>query len=46
MFKKMFQMAILAQKNAYVPYSGFKVGACLRSENDKLYIGSNVENAA
>ena len=46
MFEKMFKMALKAQKNAYVPYSGFKVGVCIRSENDKLYIGSNVENAA
>ncbi len=46
MFEKMFKMAIKAHKNAYVPYSGFKVGVCLRSENDYLYIGSNVENAA
>ena len=46
MFDKMFKMAIKAHKNAYVPYSGFKVESCLRSENDHLYIGSNVENAA
>ena len=42
----MFKMAIEAHKNAYVPYSGFKVGVCLRSENDQLFVGSNVENAA
>ena len=42
----MFKMAKLAHKNAYVPYSGFKVGVCIRSANDKLFIGSNVENAA
>ena len=46
MFDEMFKMAINAHKNAYVPYSGFKVGVCLRSENDKLFIGANVENAA
>ncbi len=46
MFDKMFKMAIKAHKNAYAPYSGFKVGVCLRSVNDQLYIGSNVENAA
>ncbi|PPR78258.1 MAG: Cytidine deaminase [Alphaproteobacteria bacterium MarineAlpha2_Bin1] len=42
----MFKMANLAHKNAYVPYSGFKVGVCIRSDNDKLFFGSNVENAA
>ena len=35
------------RENAYCPYSGFKVGACLRSaRTSAIYGGCNVENAA
>ncbi len=39
-------LAVDAMKNAYVPYSKFRVGAAIKSENNKLYVGCNVENAA
>lgn len=32
--------------NAHVPYSKFPVGACLLTENDKVYTGCNFENAS
>jgi cytidine deaminase len=36
-----------ARDNAYCPYSGFKVGAAMRSKaTGKIYHGCNVENAA
>jgi cytidine deaminase len=38
--------AIEARKNAYAPYSNFKVGAALLLENNAIVIGSNQENAA
>jgi len=38
--------AIDARANAYVPYSGYHVGAALRGMNGKIYTGVNVENAA
>ena len=34
------------RKNAWAPYSGFKVGAAIRAASGNLYIGCNVENVA
>lgn len=31
---------------SYTPYSGFKVGAALLSEDGRIYTGCNIENAA
>ncbi|MDA1474798.1 cytidine deaminase [Bacillus changyiensis] len=38
--------ALEAREFAYVPYSKFKVGAALITEDGKLYRGCNIENAA
>ena len=40
------QEALQAMQNAYVPYSGFKVGAALLTKAGKVYTGCNIENAA
>ncbi|OWA37879.1 cytidine deaminase [Saccharibacillus sp. O16] len=43
---ELIQEAIHARENAYVPYSGFKVGAALLDEQGHVHHGCNVENAA
>ena len=45
-FNRMVGLAHLAMERAYAPYSQFKVGACIRSDTDRLYAAANVENAA
>lgn len=42
----LINLAIKAMSNSYSPYSRFKVGAALLCENDKVYTGCNIENAA
>ena len=44
--KELMLLAEQARKNAYTPYSGFKVGAALLAKNGKVYLGCNIENAA
>lgn len=44
--KRMLDMAREAVDHAYVPYSGFRVGACLRASDGTYYLGCNIENAA
>lgn len=41
-----FTVALDARKNAYAPYSKFKVGAAIRTASGKIYGGCNVENVA
>ena len=43
--KKLIEKAKEARKNAYAPYSKFKVGAALLGKSGKIYTGCNVENA-
>ena len=42
----MIERAAAARENAHAPYSGFKVGACLRTDDGRLFAGCNVENMA
>lgn len=44
--EKMIEIAIEQLAFSYTPYSGFKVGAALLTEEGKIYKGCNIENAA
>lgn len=46
MTEKLLDAAKKAGENAYAPYSGFKVGAALLTEDNSIFAGCNVENAS
>ena len=44
--EKLVELAKEAMMHAYVPYSGFKVGAALLCKDGTVYQGCNIENAS
>lgn len=44
--RELCKIAIKQMKNAYSPYSNFKVGAALLTESGKVFGGCNIENSA
>jgi len=42
----LLEKARRVRKNAYAPYSGFQVGAALRTDQGQIFVGCNVENVA
>ena len=44
--EKLVEMAVEAMNHAYVPYSGYKVGAALLCKDGSVYCGCNIENAS
>lgn len=45
-YKMLVSKAFQGRKNAYVPYSNFKVGAAVLTEDGTVYTGCNIENAS
>lgn len=45
-YNELLEKAKIASENAYAPYSKFKVGACVLTENNKVYTGCNFENSS
>ncbi|NQX69029.1 cytidine deaminase [Paenibacillus alba] len=46
MHDELIEAAREARLKAYTPYSGFKVGAAIRTKSGKIISGCNVENAS
>ena len=44
--EKLVELAKEAMQHAYVPYSGYKVGAALLCADGSVYQGCNIENAS
>ena len=42
----LIEAARAVQSHAYAPYSNYRVGAAVRGDNGKIYVGANVENAS
>ncbi|MBU3181663.1 cytidine deaminase [Clostridium psychrophilum] len=45
-YEKLVSHALEARKNAYAPYSNFKVGAAVLTDDGKIFTGCNIENAS
>ena len=45
-YDPLIQSAIKASRNAYIPYSDYRVGAALRTTDGTLFTGCNIESAA
>lgn len=45
-YNELIKQAKEASQMAYAPYSNFRVGACVLTENGKTYKGCNFENAS
>ena len=43
---ELIELALKARENAYIPYSGWAVGAALLTADGKVYQGCNIENAS
>jgi cytidine deaminase len=44
--RELINLAFQALKNAYAPYSGYKVGAAAECADGEVFLGCNIENAA
>ena len=44
--QQLYDLACEAMRRAYAPYSHFQVGACLLSDDGRVFVGCNIENAS
>ncbi len=44
--QELLELAKQAARNAYSPYSGFKVGSAVLGKDGRMFAGCNVENAS
>lgn len=44
--RELIELAVRASEKAYAPYSGYKVGAALKSRDSAVFTGANIENAS
>jgi cytidine deaminase len=44
--EELIAQAILARKKSYSPYSHFRVGAAIETDDGRVYTGCNIENAS
>lgn len=44
--EELCKIAVKAMENSYSPYSNYKVGVALLTEDGKVYTGCNIENAS
>ncbi|MCI8483705.1 MAG: cytidine deaminase [Lachnospiraceae bacterium] len=45
-YRELIAQAVEAKKQAYAPYSHFRVGAALLTKSGKIYQGCNIENVS
>lgn len=45
-YRALIEAALAARQYAYVPYSGFAVGAALLTKSGRVYTGCNIESAS
>lgn len=43
---ELVKIAVEAKEKAYAPYSNFRVGAAVLTENNKVFDGQNIENVS
>ena len=44
--EELIREAFKAMKNAYAPYSNYHVGAAVLTDDGKVFLGANIENAS
>lgn len=44
--RELFDAAMAARESSYSPYSGYPVGAAVRTVGGEIFVGCNVENAS